>query len=98
MSKTLSPLLFISCINAFREFRHTRHDQINQNLFTDILIYADNLTILTTSEGNLQRLIHHLQLIADKYTKEISGPESQDAFELSTKWFTGLTDLNFCGP
>ena len=38
----------------------------------DTLSYADDLTLLASSEDELQRSIHNLKLISEKYSMEIS--------------------------
>lgn len=71
----LSPLLFnIYMDNIIREFRLTRHGfiPINRNLHLDTVIFADDLVLLATSEDDLQRSIYNLNLIAEKYSMEIS--------------------------
>ena len=71
----LSPLLFNIYMNkSIKEFRHKTHSHIRINIFTnfDTLRYADDLTLLATSEDELQRFIHNLKQKSGKYSMEIS--------------------------
>ena len=60
-------------IRGIKEFRHTKHSHICINRFTilDTLSYADDLTLLASSEDELQRS-HNLKLISEKCSMEIS--------------------------
>ena len=57
-----------------KEFRHTKHSHTRINRYTilDTLSYAGDLTLLASSEVKLQRSIHNLKLISEKYSIEIS--------------------------
>ena len=52
-------------------YKHT-HIGINRFTILDTLSYADDLTPLAPSEDELQRYIHNLKLISEKYPMEVS--------------------------
>ena len=58
--------------DIFRKFKHTRHGQIliNINLSLDALIYADDLTVLVTSQDALHTSRYYLQPLAMEISSE----------------------------
>jgi len=57
-----------------KEFKLAQHGYININRYLqlDTLIFADDLVLIASTEDDLQRSVHNLKLIADKYFMEIS--------------------------
>ena len=76
----LSPLLFNIYMNAMiQDFRENRHGSIpiNRHLKLDTIIFADDLVLLATSEDDLQWSVHNLNLVAQKYSMEISTEKTK---------------------
>ena len=51
--------------------------QLNNRKLVNIILYADDQTLMATSEDNLQTMTYHLNLIARKYKMTISSTKTK---------------------
>jgi len=72
----LSQVLFNIYINKIvQEFKTVikKDIQLNKRKLVNTILYADDQILMATSEGDLQTMAHHLNLIARKYKMTISS-------------------------
>jgi len=76
----VSPVLFNLYINKIiQEFKIgiKKGIQLNNRKLVNIILYADDQTLMATSEDNLQTMTYHLNLIARKYKMTISSTKTK---------------------
>jgi len=73
---------------------------IDRNIQLDVLLFADDLPLLASTESDLQRSIYNFHIMASKYNMEISteskvivyrGKEPVTNKIRLTKWWNGRT-------
>jgi len=77
---SLSPVLFNIYINKIiQEFKTLikKGIQLNNRKLVNTVLYADDRILMATSEGDLQTMAHHLNLIARKYKITISSTKTK---------------------